>query len=351
MEQIIISVSFAIVALVASLLLFDAANKVGPSKRSKTYRIVAGAILALMAACEYLIFGDIPAENNKEVVLTVKEDSPTNTEPEKPLDLEESLAEFGRIATLRKTKEWQNFSAFWRKLDYSAFASDYTSNKIAYHELTAEKIRAIDDLNKLPSSLISYDEISLLDQIAEIRISGRLESSMITSRMFVDEIDYVDRDINIVAYNLEEKIAVAKELREKGAINSDEFKEALEIIKEDIKIAILLDKIADAYPIYRGKAVYYMENTQNEPHEPNIQTVENHIAEIGKNYSQYSSQKEVDPYVMMDQNSQTAASDQQMLDSYRKQEFEAMKGKMTKINEVYPVFSELIDSLEGQKNE
>ena len=350
MEQIIISVTFAIVALVASLLLFDAANKVGPSKRSKAYRIVAGAILALMAACEYLIFSGIPAEKNKEVVLTdsdsINEDLPANTELKTPLDIQQSLAEYGRIATLKKTKEWNNFAAFWRKLASLETYYEYTECEIQYHILSAERIKVIHDLQNIPSNIIGYREISLLDLISEMRIDNirRRDDISFISRMAEPiDINFIGSEKSGIIYDLESKIDALDNLRQQGAIDNIEFNEALEIIKEDIKIAILLDEIMDNYPEYKG-------DIQDESNVPNMQTIEKHIAEIGKNYRQYSSQKEADITVMMN-SSQTSASAQDMLLEYQKNEYNSFKKNLEQTNQNYPVFSELIDGLERYKNE
>ena len=157
----------------------------------------------------------------------------------------------------------------------------------------------------------------------------------------MSDVNYVDSNKSTVVRDLESKIDTLQELREKEAIDSEEINQALEIIKEDIKIAILLDEILNTYPEYHDTM-----GTDNESGIPNMETVERYFVEIGKDYSKYSSQKEADIYMTSPQN-QTSASKQEILLEYQKNEYAALKEKLNKINEIYPTFEKLIDDLEG----
>ncbi len=176
--------------------------------------------------------------------------------------VKENRPKSARIEELNKTQEWKNFKAFWRRLDQvepkkseKENTNDYFKARREKYEYThsieindAERFRT--ELAVLTNSLknlekdkkITEEEIELLKRVCNERIdymSGKLLGRIMLSRA-IPPPSRLQEDESII--DLEKKIDTLNELKKKGKIDTEESKQALAKIRDDIEILARLDK-------------------------------------------------------------------------------------------------------------
>lgn len=333
MENVIRFIIVASALLTAMILLFLDIRELG-TKNGKHGLFITTLLAALsITGCNVSPKVDSPADSANFQAGQTVQDNKAGTQNE--------AVQSERLARLSETQEWSKFKAFWKKLDQvepkkkedNAYIGEYYGS-ITYDEsenLRAELENLIAGLKKLKrKKMISSLEVELLDKICRKRIDylySGLQS--MTSRMMPPPL-LTDKENSIS--DLERHIDVLVELKKNGKINSEEFQQALSIVKEDIKLFSILDTLSESYLGYYSLPLAAIREEEGKTGRvENI--VEKIIAGFEKDYAGFQAKAET---------AQQAADTQKDIAA----KYAETKKAIDKLKNVFPSLTELVSDLE-----
>lgn len=245
-----------------------------------------------------------------------------------------------RIRVLNQISEWKDFKTFWQKLDNinpperteddsNIYFGEY------YNAITSEQAQFfMDELKILISGLGNINksevilgnmEIDLLEKICLVRINYMSNGFSSMMMRMIPPITMTDKENSIK--DMELKIDILIELQKKGTVSSDEFTQALRIIREDIELFSILDVIATHYTIYYSNNFGVNETGL-------LRTAQYHINAFEENYQTYLLDKKLGS---------------ENVNTYYPEDIESKyketKEEIRKVTAVLPQFNELIESL------
>jgi len=333
MENVIRFIIVASALLTATLLLFLGIRELS-TKNGKHGLFITTLIAALsITGCNVSPKVDSPADSAN---FQAGQDNKAGTQNE--------AVQSERLAGLSETQEWSRFKAFWKKLDQvepkkkedNSIVGEYYGS-ITYDEsenLRAELEKLIAGLKKLKrKKLVSSLEVELLGKICRKRIDylhSGLQSMM--TRMMPPPL-LTDKENSIS--DLERHIDVLLELKKNGKIKSDEFQQALSIVKEDIKLYSILDTLSESYLGYYSLPLATIREEEGKTGRvENI--VEKIIAGFEKDYAGFQAKAETA------QQAQQAADTQKDIAA----KYAETKKAVDKLKNVFPSLAELVSDLE-----
>lgn len=248
-----------------------------------------------------------------------------------------------QIAELVKTKEWQNFKAFWKKLDEIvpnkdkvkdekelSYLGEYTGaiNSEERNELEKELKVLTSDLKRYEQKgIVNPVALNLLERICMARLSYMAHGFKSMIMRMIPPPSLINEEEAL--QNLERTIDHLLLLKKKDKVNHDEFALALANIQEEIKAFSILNT--------RNYDWFYSlgAHVQNKIHEKTY-NIEEYIASFEKEYADYKDRRK------------TEKIGEEEEDYFKELTimYEKTKQALEKLKPVLPFMNELIADLE-----
>lgn len=253
-----------------------------------------------------------------------------------------------QIAELVKTKEWQNFKAFWKKLDAIvpdknklkdekevSYFGEYAGaiNGEEWNKLEKELKILISDLKKYEQKgVLNPVASNLLERICGARLSYMAHGFKSMIVRMISPLSLINEEKALE--NLERKIDHLLLLKSKDKVDNDEFAQALTNIQEEIKVFSILN----TGNIHGGR-FYSMADTlaahdRNETPDKKY-NIEEYIASFEKEYADFQAGRRKE---------MSAEEEKYYKDLSAK--YEETKRVLKELKPVLPLMNELIADLE-----
>ncbi len=254
-----------------------------------------------------------------------------------------SQQEQRQIAELVKTKEWQNFKAFWKKLDEIVpnrnkvkdekelfYLGEYTG------AISSERNELEKELKVLASDLKRYEQkgivnpvaLNLLERICIARLSYMAYGFKSMIMRMIPPPSLINEENALK--NLERKIDSLLVLKKKDKVDNDEFTQALTNIQEEIKV----------FSILNTKNIYYGTFYSSDRHDRNgtsgkSYNIEEYIASFNKDFIDFQARRK------KEMSAEEEKYYQELIVKYEK-----TKQALEELKPVLPLMNELIADLE-----